>query len=495
MQGAFFRISQDIRVLWGVVHMKLLRELVRNWQQQQLTEPNTTVVVACSGGIDSLALLDMLVQVRKELGIELVSAHYEHGIRGEASREDAQFVADYCQGQGIPFFLAAGDVPAIAKERKESLETAARFCRYEFLRQVASKYPQGVIATAHHKDDQGETVLMHLLRGTGIAGLAGILPASQGIIRPLLNFSKKQLAQYCELQHLAPRHDSTNDEADCTRNRLRLQLLPLLAKEYNGNIVEGLCNLAEIAAGEEAYWQDTLGEIWQGLEKRLTPISCTCSCSELTSYPLAVQRRLLQKIVGNLVNQQLGFSHLESIRRLIQKPQTGQKIQLPDGLLAKVAYGQLTLEKNTISFSENNGTIIEKSNNENFTLELSGVTVLSDGTEFLTTVKDYLPQQPWPSSQNTIWCDYDKCHQPLYWRHRQPGDVVQVGQGHQKLKKFLIDNKIPQEERDQLWLLCQGNNIIWIPGLRRFSEALIDRETQKILYITLKKKGDIKDDK
>lgn len=215
--------------------MDFLKTFCQNWQKKIALSPHSMVIVACSGGIDSLALLDMLWQMKARLQIEVAAAHYEHGIRGEDSLGDAAFVQEFCRQQGIAFYLGSGNVPLEASQKNESLETAARRMRYGFLYGLRDKLmaegTRGVyIATAHHGDDQAETLLMHLLRGSGIRGLGGIRSRQGCLIRPLLFARKSQLTAYCQTRELTPRHDSSNDELEFLRNRIRLELLPLLER-------------------------------------------------------------------------------------------------------------------------------------------------------------------------------------------------------------------------------------------------------------------------
>ena len=231
--------------------MDILKRFEKNWQENIALPAGTLVLAACSGGIDSLALLDMLDLLKDRLGIQVAAAHFEHGIRGQASLEDADFVKEFCVSRGIECHVDFASVPEEAARAGESLETAARRLRYDFLRRIAARLVRQdgaahvAIATAHHRDDQAETVLMHLIRGTGIRGLGGIRAIQGDLIRPLLFASKQELADYCQLRQLCPRHDATNDEADCFRNRLRLKLLPLLAEDYNPAIGDALCQLAD----------------------------------------------------------------------------------------------------------------------------------------------------------------------------------------------------------------------------------------------------------
>lgn len=469
--------------------MKLLKEFCQNWQKNIFLPSDSLVIVACSGGIDSLALLDMLWRLREKLQVRVVAAHFEHGIRGEASLEDAAFVRDFCHQQGIEHYQGSGNVPAEAAQHGESLETAARRMRYAYLYGLRERLAQSAghvyIATAHHGDDQAETVLMHLLRGTGIRGLGGIRHQQGCLIRPLLFAWKSQLAEYCRTKGLAPRHDSTNDEADCLRNKIRLELMPLLKRAYNPNLAEGLCHLADLAAQDEDFLQSEVQGAWDRLVT-LEADRCQCACQELESLSGAILSRLLQKMAENLSEgRQLSYKQLEDVRHLISTGRTGSNLDLPYGLQAKISYNFFYLAKKNIPFSENN----VKMNNVNsceikFPLHLSlpGELRLPDGKVISGYLADRLPEK---LPAGAVYGDAAACVLPLEIRHRQTGDRVRLPMGSKKLKDFLIDSRIPRQDRDALWLVLSGGKILWLAGKRRFAHALANESTNKYFILEI----------
>mgnify|MGYP001017493752 CR=1 FL=1 len=194
--------------------MNLQKHTARVLRAHDLLCPQRTLLVACSGGTDSLVLLEVLNILRAADGAQLVCAHYEHGIRGAEARADARFVAGFWAARGIPFVLGTGDVPAYARTHGLSIETAARICRYDFLHRVRAERGCDAVVLAHHADDQAETVLMHILRGSGLHGLSGMLPRAGDVIRPLLCCTKAELTAYCRERGIEARHDATNDVAD-----------------------------------------------------------------------------------------------------------------------------------------------------------------------------------------------------------------------------------------------------------------------------------------
>ena len=210
------------------------------------------VVVAVSGGADSLALADLLHRSQRRFKLNLCIAHFEHGLRGEESLADAEFVKQFAAERDINCIVGSGEVKTFADSQKLSIETAARELRYKFLESVRQRLNFDIIALAHHADDQAETVLMRILRGTGSIGLAAMQSKSGKIIRPLLNFRKSELEDYCKHQNITPRIDSTNFETNATRNKIRLNLLPIL-NQYNPLMIENLCRLGEVASTDSEF--------------------------------------------------------------------------------------------------------------------------------------------------------------------------------------------------------------------------------------------------
>lgn len=287
------------------------------------------IVLACSGGPDSLALADVLLRMRGMFRLRLVLAHFEHGIRGEASREDARFVRDWAREKGVPFECGSADIPALARASAQSLETEARVHRYAFLEQVRIAYGFQAIATAHHADDQAETVLLHLLRGAGTAGLAGIRPKSRLVfagedaagylVRPFLGVTKAEIAAYCVMAGLHPRHDATNDETDAMRNRVRLELMPQL-KRYNPQITEALGRLSEVASDDQ-----------EALDAWASRVALPPRVEDLRRLPRAVARLVVRRYWRETTGsaQDLPFEAVNRVLRLAAKYRNSGLEQLP----------------------------------------------------------------------------------------------------------------------------------------------------------------------
>lgn len=316
---------------------KLLKRTARYCEEEGLISPGMGVLVACSGGADSLSLLDILVRLSRlsRYDFHVEAAHFEHGIRREngASLADARFVEEFCQQRQIPCWVGHGDVPARAAAQGLSLETAAREMRYGFLEEVRKERGLEVIATAHQADDQAETVLMRLLRGTGVEGLSAMRPRGRGrlpLIRPLLFATRREIEEYCAARGLEPRQDATNAETDCTRNRLRLVTLPQLAAEYNPRLSQALCQLAAISADETDFIARQAEAVWPGLVagRRLLVMPFRQLHPVLQRVAL---RRFWQLCTGS--GKDLPFAHVERLRSVLLRGHAGSQQELPHGWL------------------------------------------------------------------------------------------------------------------------------------------------------------------
>lgn len=466
--------------------MDMEKRLIEYWRKNSLTKPGDTVIVACSGGPDSLALLDLLWQLQEELSVHVVAAHYEHGIRGAASKADADFVRTYCEGKSIPFCMEAGDIPAISQNTGESLETCARRMRYDFLNRVAAQYAGAVIATAHHADDQAETVLMHILRGSGIKGLGGILPKRDNIIRPLLFCTKADLVDYCHGQGLTPRLDATNNLADCTRNKIRLELLPILREQYNSHINDNLCNLAEMAGAEEELLQELCRRTADKLGIAPSEDEISCPVEGFLAQPLAMQRRLIQ-YMAQWLGITFSFVHIESLRQLIQRHATGTSINLPGDCQGRISYNVVYLSKKSSVLGANNATI--KDTPLVIRLKAFSEVHLPRGGLISANLTDSLLAEG-PFSKDCVYFDAAKCGTEVVIRYRKPGDKLRLPVGHKKLKDLLVDEKIPRDCRDNIPLVINKDTreIIWVAGVRQTAVALADENTKQYLILSYREK-------
>ena len=436
--------------------------------------PKHAVLAACSGGTDSLALLDALAELRDAGGPRIVCAHFEHGIRGAESREDAQFVEEFCERRGISIVLGSGDVPSYARAHGLSTEMAARACRYDFLHQTRREAGCGCIALAHHADDLAETVLMRILRGTGPAGLAAMREWDGVLLRPLLSVTRAEIEVYACQRGLAPRHDMTNDLLDARRNRIRHELLPELARTYNPAVRDALTRLSTLAAEED----DLLAEL---AEDAYTHALCVggLSIPALRALHPALQRRVMRIfwMWETGAAQDFSYLHEERMRALLAVEGTA-RIEMQGRWYAAARCGVLSLLRPAQESVQN------KEIRLSFTCEY--VIINFQGIQFEFRRLSRMTADDWVrmARREAVYAD---CAQlpPLVLRTRRAGDYMRLPIGRKKLKEILIDDKVPRERRDSIPLiaLADTQEIFWIAGGRRSCLAEVAESSRDIMKI------------
>lgn len=464
----------------------MIRSRVREWALKHALLPQgANIVAACSGGPDSLALVDVLDGLRQDLHFNLFIAHFDHGLRGEDSTQDADFVRQFCESRQLPYRSGGADVKGEARRRGGSIEEVARLLRYRFLHETAAEFGDALIATGHHRDDQAETVLLNLLRGSGERGLRAMLPRQGGIVRPLLCVTRAEIELYCRARNLQPRTDSTNSNIEFKRNRVRHELMPLLRQRYNPALTETLCRTAEIFADDHEFlgsYVESLVPQWVVREN----VGYRFNADVFSQLHVAVQRELLlnllEKVRGNLKG--ISFSHVEQLRHLFQQDRGAHRIDLPGQLQARKSYKACFIERRAAAES------VEACSSQGVALAVKldcpgETTVREFGADFHCSMHSGELPQTSDLGPDKAAFDLAALHLPLTLRRRRPGDLFQPmgAPGARKLKKLLIDLKIPVEGRDALPILCDAAGILWVVGLRRAQRGRISPETQKYILI------------
>ncbi|WP_379137019.1 tRNA lysidine(34) synthetase TilS [Paenibacillus sp. sgz500958] len=453
-----------------------------------LWSPHDTLVVAVSGGPDSVALLRILHEIsQNRMPLSLICAHVNHGFRAE-SVEEAKAVRAMAEELGIPFEMAVFDIPSFIKDSGLGAQEAARKKRYEFLIDTAHRYKASAIALAHHADDQAETVLMRLLRGSGLSGLAGMRwkrsEKNVELIRPFLRINKTALVELCQSEGYAYAEDASNLQTKYKRNAIRLEVLPFLEK-YNGRLSQSLTQLAEIAGAEDEYLEAEAVKCFEALVLNKQG-DFTLNRASFAALAPALQRRLIKLILNYLsADQSLSdFNKIEAVRRgTLQDVPTTWTLHLGGSLTCVRQY-------DTILFSSK-----PPQQQESYTYRLS----LSESRLFLGEIgkvltmnvfakEDFSVVKGEESAKVSAWFDADELVLPLIIRSRLPGDVIKVMglNGSKKVKDIYIDDKVPSSERSRIPLVCDGlGNIVWIPGVRRSMHAAVGRQTTAVLLLSL----------
>ncbi|HWC29578.1 MAG TPA: tRNA lysidine(34) synthetase TilS [Dehalococcoidia bacterium] len=432
-------------------------EVRRFLLDRALLPPDGRLLLAVSGGPDSTALLLILARLARNLKLQLGVAYFDHRLRGAAaSRREAAFVSDLACRLEMPFFTDEGDVHRLAKANHLSLEDAARRARYEFLASVAAREGFSAVATGHTASDQAETVLLHLVRGAGLDGLAGMSPNSAWpmgggvptLIRPLLRVSREQTLAYCAAARVTPLDDASNASPRFRRNRVRHELLPLL-REFNPAIDDALVRLADAAGEDAAYLRSVATEAL--LQARAG--TQRLSLARLRGWPASPRRHALRlayaATTGNA--QELAQHHVEALERLVGEGKTGDRLDLPRGVGAVLHREVLVLQK---------VPSVGRLSQEPLALRVPGSTRWG-GLEF-----EAAPVAPADGQWTQV--DAAALGDGLCVRRRLPGDRFQpLGMAQdKKLQDFFTDAHVPREERDAVPLFVSPRGIVWVGGLR-----------------------------
>jgi tRNA(Ile)-lysidine synthase len=460
-------------------------------RENKLVSPGERLVVAVSGGPDSVCLLHILAGLRKELDIELHIAHLNHQLRGNESAADAKYVTGLAKRLAIPATIASRDVKSYQKQHRLSLEEAAREVRYNFLAGVAGEVGAMRAAIGHTTDDHIETMLMHLIRGSGIKGLRGLLPISRWkssgnkltIIRPLLELSRQETTAYCRQHNLKPRTDTSNLSMEPLRNRIRHQLLPELRK-YNPQIAQALLRLARTAADDLDFIETEARRLSNDIisaEKN----SVVLKKKGFLALPPALQRQLLRNSIESLLGNLKDFeaSHIEDIIEALDKP-AGKIIGLPFGLNFTIEYDRYVLSPDSLSLCPFPALESE------IELKIPGKTSFSGWQIDAAIVKQYAVKAGAGETNDFSACfDFDRVGGKLTVRHRFPGDRFQpLGMEQpKKLNVFMIDARIPRAWRRRIPIVCSGDIILWVVGWRIDERYKVRPDTKNVLRLEFKR--------
>lgn len=465
----------------------LARRLLEHVRQQHLLKPGDRVGVAVSGGGDSVGLLRLLLELRPGLGVVLSVIHFNHQLRGADSDADAEFVAGMAREHKLPLYLTSTDVGQRATEKHLSIEAAARQLRYQYFVGLLGE-DLDKIATGHTLDDQAETVLLRLVRGTGMRGLRAIQPRLElqpgDIVRPLLGIRRRELEQYLQASGQPWRDDATNRDPKFTRNRVRQLLLPLLERDFNPAIAENLAELAEIARGEEDYWENQvsgwMGTLvqWSSRERacpalvqlaatsgQAAPERETCGTAVgnaaldlawLQAEPLASQRRVI-KAIGDSAGIPLEYKHVEAILRLaVDQETSGKQLVLPSGWKAV---------RDGVSLQFRAPAEGPVASNYDYRLSVPGEIKVPETATLFQALRIVPGTSPCGYSPDHLF-DPKHLSKELIVRNWRPGDRFWPAhtKSPKKIKELLQERHLAQPQR-KLWpVVVSGDEIVWLRG-------------------------------
>ena len=434
-----------------------------------------TILVAVSGGVDSVVLLDLLCRLVEEFSLKLVIAHLDHGLRREDSGQDAQFVVSLAEGKDLPVIRERIDVRQVRQEKRLGLEEAGRLVRRRFLEETAREVSATRIALGHTLNDRVETLLFNLIRGAGPTGLVAIRPVSTPYIRPLIETKREEVLAFARAEGLSWREDRTNQDPSFSRNRIRHQVLPLL-QQMNPRLLGALQRTADLLLEEDKALDVLLDRPWKDVASREEIGSVMFRRDRLARLPRELQGLLMRRGISRARGSLQGIEkvHVDALRDLVTKVNGHGEAHLPD-LTARIQGNELLLS----AHREPSLAPYE------LPVELGRTELPHLGIALELSIMPWNGSQEFREGGAVELADANRIHFPLRVRSRREGDRFRpLGMGQEKrLKDFLIDDRVPFYDRSALPLLCDQNQIVWVIGVRLSDAVRVTEQTKRVLVM------------
>ncbi len=461
----------------------MIDKVLETINRHNLVNSGEGVVVGVSGGPDSVCLLHVLYTLREKLNIKLYAVHINHMLRGKESEGDEKYVKELCEKLGIPAYFFSVDVKDIASRKGISLEEAGREARYGTFEKVAGDVGASKVAVAHNKNDQAETILLNIIRGSGLDGLKGMEYKRGNIIRPLLDVRREEIEEYCRQHSLNPRIDSTNLLSIYTRNKIRLDLIPSINNMFDIDIQDNLSRMSALLRDDLDYIEENAVHLYNKCLIDENKDSITINAAIFQKYHIAIRRRIVRSIIKKLTGSLKGIEsvHVEQVLQLCENGRTGAEIHLPGRLKALKSYDHLII-----------CTVTDSAAVQPFcrSIKIPGVTLVPEigaGIKAVLEKKSSGVEQYVNMRYNSMeqYFDYDKLIMGINIRNRRDGDVFKPykSNGTKKLKEYFIDNKIPRHERDSIPLITQGKEIVWVIGYKISDKFKVTENTKTVLKL------------
>lgn len=453
--------------------------------ENELIEKGDNILVALSGGPDSVCLLHILARLRNEFNLRLGAIHINHLLRGEEAIADENYTKHLCSLLGVENYVERIDIATIAEKEGQSIELAGREERYKAFNKIKEKFSYDKIAVAHNSNDQAETILMRLMRGSGLEGLTGIKAKREdGIIRPILCLNRNEIEKYCEEYKLEPRIDKSNYEKIYNRNKVRLDILPYMKENFNEDIIDTLNRMALLLQKDNDYLEEVATNAYKKYcEEKNNRI--IVSKDLFKNEREAIVTRVLKKSFKNASNSYKNFEmkHIVDIIDL-SKLGTNKEIHLTNGIIVQNVYGDIVFK--------------QRKNNENIIKE-NDVSLKKEDLANKIEFSNYKVELQVINKKNNIeisnndlikFFDYDKIEEGIVIRHRKDGDkMIPIGmKGSKKLKDIFINSKVPKEIRDIIPIVCFDEKIAWVVGVKVSEQFKVTSNTKQILKITFRER-------
>ncbi|KAF0185807.1 MAG: tRNA(Ile)-lysidine synthase [Nitrospirae bacterium] len=458
--------------------MHILDKVKLTLQKHDMLHAGEHVLVGLSGGADSVCLLTVLDRLKPEMNLRITAAYLDHGLRPEETPQETDFCRDLCGAFDIAFHVQKLNVRAHAKAEKLSTQESARELRYRALQDIAALVGAHRIAIGHHADDQAETILMRLFRGTGPSGMAGIRPVRKNIIRPLIDIERKHIEAFLDAEGIAFMVDSSNLRDDYMRNKLRHHIMPAI-KKLNCDVIKTMSRTAEICRDEERYFEVQVTKTLMKLITRKTDTAIELFLSPLEAMDKVILRRVLRRALDETRGlREIGLVHIEEIMRLIRSGAAGDRSYLPGGRRAIRKYATMLITSDIPQTIEP----VAFDSSRSLPIPQAGIVLLPR----------LIARQQWDGSfgdaKTSAVFDAGKLTLPLTVRSRVAGDFFYpFGFGkRKKLQDFFVDEKVARDERDAVPLLLSGDAIAWVAGYRIDARYAVGEATESLLQILIK---------
>lgn len=471
------------QIMKNSIYMKIKKFIEKNC----LIKHGDKIVTGVSGGADSVLLFLVLAELSKEYRFPLCAVHVNHGIRGDEALRDEKFTVSFVEGLGYRCRVFHKNIPEMAGKLKLSEEEAGRLYRYQCFRDVQKELGYNKTAVAHHKDDQAETMLFQLIRGSSIRGLGGMRPENGDIIRPLLCVRRREIEEALREEGVKYCNDSTNADSGYARNRIRNIIIPYIAENIQPSVVEIFSETASQSRDIYDYIDRQAGEAYLKAVKEEDGL-CVADADILCREDIVLQREVFMRMAAYTAGRRKDITsrHIDMLTGLLAG-KTGRRINLPYGLYAGRDYNKIWIKK--ITGSNVPGSIDTNNNISIVNIEVPGETTLeyNNGKKHIILFeKKHREELPETIQKNncTKCFDYDKIKFMPQFRHPAEGDYMLLGTGggRKKLSRILIDSKVPVNQRGRLWLLAEGSHILWIPALGRCSAYYyVTDQTKEVL--------------
>ncbi len=472
--------------------MDFLEQIRNEIKNQNLLKPGAKVIVGVSGGADSVCLLKVLSELKNELKIELLVVHINHGLRGAEADNDQKHVEKLCRDWLIPIKIYFVNIKKLSAKLGISDEEAGRIARYKVFSNVLKMIGGDCIAVAHNREDQAETVMMNILRGSGIDGLCGMSVKRGEIIRPLLNVSRADIEKYLEDNKISYCIDSSNKGVEYTRNRIRNELFPKIEELFEVNPANQLIRLSKLIEDDREFLENEARKAYDGILLSDSD-SLELSLSGLRILPNAIIKRIIRIAWERISNSRKNIEaiHVDQIITLCQNGRTGKAVNLPKGFSVSISYDRLIFAKG----GKNN------SRSYSYPVKREGITVVKEANGALDSCvlskEEYLEKNYNEKiKENSLiqFFDLDKLQSGVEIRSRRQGDRIRpytakIGVkgstvGEKKLKDYFIDKKIPRQQRETIPVIASGNRVAWIVGMRTSEEFRAREDTKNIWMLS-----------